>query len=920
MDLLMIILVTVIPVLSDGLTVHGPSGPVVAPLGSSVVLLCSVDESLPIKDLEVEWKRSDTETLVHLYQDGESRAEAQQQDYQDRAHFFTDQIQHGNFSLRLDDLRSEDEGQYTCTVHGQRESGETMAEIKVDVERLRVSGSSRSVSVSVGEDVTLNCFVDSNITLQDIEEVSWRKTDEDIMVLLYQEHTALPEASNEQYRDRVEFFSDEISKLNFSLRLKSVRTEDKGVYMCEVLAGGLSGDTTVELERLGFSALHILVLILCVSASGSALLLVCLIYCRSSTKGLIVQNTLNRVSLAGGSVVLPCHVPLSLLTEDLKVEWRRNKLKDLVHLYQNGDSQTEKQHQDYKERAQFFTEHLKHGNFSLRLDKLRSGDEGEYTCTVYSQQKPVFSAKTKLVLNLFTNGKVISQGGSVDLVCQVDRRFLKNSLKVEWRRDETLVHLYEDGKSRPEKQHKDYHKRAHFLNKNITDGNFSLRLKNLRTEDEGVYTCNVYSDQECVCSVRKELKLRFTVKHTHHTPLHLGSSVVLPCYNDRPYSMEGLKVEWKRKEDLVHLYKDGASQAEEQHEDYQDRAHFFTEHLKDGNFSLRLDDLRAEDEGQYTCTVHFRRSIQNNRQFSTKTDLVLKLLEPVLRLQMFLVFSPNVLMFLAFVFWAVSEGSLFESVSCCSLYFLRPLTLLWTAPYDFPGKIKTWVQSYSFRTEYIVFSAVFYSVLFKSALDKSLNYSGSEGVVIIVLFVLVLLLNLFYIIFLFLRLFGKVSLRIRTIFNVLAVISFDVLPSLQFILLFFSFGSRGGFLIVAVLPVFLTASRYNWDVVCGQKMGCSPAVRRSVYLTLMILINALLIYFYITALENQNDVVGWSCMLVFLQFLWTLVNFTRSFSFDLPRVTVVYVFGSVGVVLLNSVALMTEVILKTVNGEGLTET
>ncbi|XP_043085100.1 uncharacterized protein LOC122331655 [Puntigrus tetrazona] len=36
------------------------------------------------------------------------------------------------------------------------------------------------------------------------------------------------------------------------------------------------------------------------------------------------------------------------------------------------------------------------------------------------------------------------------------------------------------------------------------------------------------------------------------------------------------------------------------------------------------------------------------------------------------------------------------------------------------------------------------------------------------------------------------------------------------------------------------------------------------------------------------------------------------------RVTVVYVFGSVGVVLLNSVALMTEVILKTVNGEGLT--
>ncbi len=42
------------------------------------------------------------------------------------------------------------------------------------------------------------------------------------------------------------------------------------------------------------------------------------------------------------------------------------------------------------------------------------------------------------------------------------------------------------------------------------------------------------------------------------------------------------------------------------------------------------------------------------------------------------------------------------------------------------------------------------------------------------------------------RLIGKVSQRIRTIFRVLANISFNVLPSLQFILLFFVFGSGEG--------------------------------------------------------------------------------------------------------------------------------
>ncbi|XP_048048474.1 butyrophilin-like protein 2 [Megalobrama amblycephala] len=268
----------------DGLTVHGPSGPLVVPLGSTVVLPCYIDEPLLIMGLEVEWRRTGSETLVHLYQDGESRPEAQQQDYLDRAHFFTDQIQHGNFALRLDNLRAEDEGQYTCKVYSQQYYGETKIQIKV-VERLLVSGLSRSISATVGDDVTLNCSVDSHITTEHIKIVSWRKTDEDdILVLLYQDNAALPALSNEQYRDRVEFFTDEIPKGNFSLKLKNVRTRDKGVYMCQVFAGSLSASATAELERLGLSVSQTMVLILCISASGSALLLCCLIYCKSTTK------------------------------------------------------------------------------------------------------------------------------------------------------------------------------------------------------------------------------------------------------------------------------------------------------------------------------------------------------------------------------------------------------------------------------------------------------------------------------------------------------------------------------------------------------------------------------------------------------------------------------------------------------------
>ncbi|XP_051573067.1 junctional adhesion molecule-like isoform X2 [Myxocyprinus asiaticus] len=268
-------------IITDGFVVKGPTDPLMVPLGGSVVLPCYVDTPLPMENLEVEWRRSDSDTPVHLYQDGESKPEVQQQDYHDRAHFFTDQIQHGNFSILLNNVRVEDEGTYRCKVFSNQDSDETLVQIK-DIERLIVSGSRLSVSVYAGDDVTLNCSVDSHITP---EEVSWKKTDKDedgdLLVLLYQSNETLPESSHEQYMDRVEFFTDEIPKGNFSLRLKSVRTEDKGVYMCQVFAGDFSANTTVVLEDLGFSTLHIMVLILCIAASGSALLLCCLIYWQS---------------------------------------------------------------------------------------------------------------------------------------------------------------------------------------------------------------------------------------------------------------------------------------------------------------------------------------------------------------------------------------------------------------------------------------------------------------------------------------------------------------------------------------------------------------------------------------------------------------------------------------------------------------
>ncbi len=124
-------------------------------------------------------------------------------------------------------------------------------------ERVVVTGEDQIVFARVGEDVVLNCMVDSHIPPQRFDEVSWKKVDKSpdiIPVLLFQNGTIFSGSSHKRYRDRAEFFREEIPKGNFSIRLKNVQTADKGEYMCEVHSEKSVSSATVEIRRLGKSS------------------------------------------------------------------------------------------------------------------------------------------------------------------------------------------------------------------------------------------------------------------------------------------------------------------------------------------------------------------------------------------------------------------------------------------------------------------------------------------------------------------------------------------------------------------------------------------------------------------------------------------------------------------------------------------
>ncbi|XP_072574741.1 uncharacterized protein [Paramormyrops kingsleyae] len=257
---------------SDGFLLHGSAGLLTARLGGAVLLPCFVDRPLPLEELEVDWRRTDSDTIVHLFQGGQSRPESQGDAYRDRAHFFSQEIPKGNFSLLLDGVRTADAGVYKCVVYTEQEQRETRVEIQ-EAERLVVTGADEPVYAHAGEDVTLSCSVDTHVNVTELQ-VEWKKTDDDgdILVLLYADGENRPESQDGRYSGRAEFYTEEIPKGNFSMKLRKVRTEDKGKFRCEVHSDTDSANTTARIAALGYSSLHWLILGLCIAVTPVVLL------------------------------------------------------------------------------------------------------------------------------------------------------------------------------------------------------------------------------------------------------------------------------------------------------------------------------------------------------------------------------------------------------------------------------------------------------------------------------------------------------------------------------------------------------------------------------------------------------------------------------------------------------------------------
>ncbi|XP_078107649.1 uncharacterized protein LOC144518685 [Sander vitreus] len=97
--------------------VIAPSQPIVAFIGEDIILPCHLLPAMNAFDITMEWARPDLDPrFVLVWRDGVELESKKHLSYRGRTSLFTEELNHGNMSLKLSKVKISDEGTYRCFI------------------------------------------------------------------------------------------------------------------------------------------------------------------------------------------------------------------------------------------------------------------------------------------------------------------------------------------------------------------------------------------------------------------------------------------------------------------------------------------------------------------------------------------------------------------------------------------------------------------------------------------------------------------------------------------------------------------------------------------------------------------------------------------------------------------------------------
>ncbi|XP_070776748.1 butyrophilin-like protein 2 [Enoplosus armatus] len=296
------------------------------------------------EDVTVEWSRCAPEPMkVHVYHNVSNHLVKQDKIYRGRTNMKTEPLKSGDLTLTLRDPSYRDSGTYICTVHKEREI------LAQKVVRLRVTVLQEVVEVGEWvESVTLPFITTAQ--LPEDATVEWRHTEpKAMMVHVYQNGQDQPGKQDEYYHGRTKMNNDPLQSKDLSVSFQNSGYRDRGTYICTVRRDGYVLAKKVVLHRIKVSSVNV------------------------------------EVDEMAMVAKLPWQITANL-PEDATVEWSCWSITlhhlTTVHVFQNGQDQSDKQGEFYRGRTMMKKNPLQTGDLSLTLTDPTDRDNGSYLCTV----------------------------------------------------------------------------------------------------------------------------------------------------------------------------------------------------------------------------------------------------------------------------------------------------------------------------------------------------------------------------------------------------------------------------------------------------------------------------------------------------------------------------------------------------------
>ncbi|CAI5678532.1 unnamed protein product [Oreochromis niloticus] len=197
-------------------------------------------------------------------------------------------------------------------------------------------------------------------------------------------------------------------------------------------------------------------------------------------------------------------------------------------------------------------------------------------------------------------------GQDVTLTCRAPK--INIITRLQWSREDLkpeFVFVYRNGKFVPANQHPSFKNRVDLQDRQMKDGDVSLILKDVTTDDGGKYKCHVFMKAR---SDQPTLEF-FNIIYLSVDPpdeiitAESGQDVTLTC---RAPDNNITGVEWSRadlEDEYVLLSQDEQFYPDNQHPSFKNRVDLQDRQMKDGDVSLILKDVTINDTGTYVCRV-----------------------------------------------------------------------------------------------------------------------------------------------------------------------------------------------------------------------------------------------------------------------------------------------------------------------------